>query len=337
MAKKEKKIKIPKSVLDLRLSPKKFAKKHDIRLKGKGMTKREKKYNAKRLEKEYSECAINGLNKAVKILAENSSESKKINKVKDGVDTIITNSSVMDRIAKLYKKNPESYPNMIYLPNMIMNTLVYYSSDGISEEEKEIGKQLDTESLIEFCEKILKKEIKRYRKMGLDQEVAYQMATVIPTAKLFKNNRQWYKRLIQQMYDIAEKNEIDIDTILKAVCKIDKKNPISKKEFMEGFFSEFIMQKSSNKQKNFTDTQKDLHEGLVERTLTYLDNLKPRKTRDIIKTYIKRRKTAEQYKNDTKRVIKFIDHASSNSPYTNIKSVIQGIIDEDSTAELYLS
>ena len=53
MAKKEKKIKIPKSVLDLRLSPKKFAKKHDIRLKGKGMTKREKKYNAKRLEKEY--------------------------------------------------------------------------------------------------------------------------------------------------------------------------------------------------------------------------------------------------------------------------------------------
>lgn len=331
-----KKIKIPKSVLELRLSPKKFAKKHDIRLKGKGMTKREKKYNAKKFKKEYSEYSLTGLNKAVKILAENSSESKKLDKVKEGVDRIITNPEVMTQIAKLYKKNPESYTNMIYLPNMIMNTLIYYSSDGISDEEKEVGKQLDTEALIEFCEKILKKEIKRYRKMGLDDEIAFQMATVIPTAKLFKN-RQWYRRLIQQMYDIAEKNEVDVDKLLKAVCKIDKKNHISKKDFLEGFYSEFIMQKSSNKQKNFTDTQKELHENLIEHTLVYLDGIKPRKLRDILKTYIKRRKTAEQYKNDTKRVIKFVDHASSNSPYTNIKATVQALIEDDSNAELYLS
>lgn len=331
-----KKIKIPKSVLELRLSPKKFAKKHDIRLKGKGMTKSEKKYNTKKFKKEYSEYSLTGLNKAVKILAENSSESKKLDKVKEGVDRIITNPEVMTQIAKLYKKNPESYTNMIYLPNMIMNTLIYYSSDGISDEEKEVGKQLDTEALIEFCEKILKKEIKRYRKMGLDDEVAFQMATVIPTAKLFKN-RQWYRRLIQQMYDIAEKNEVDVDKILKAVCKIDKKNPISKKDFLEGFYSEFIMQKSSNKQKKFTDSQKELHENLIEHSLTYLDGIKPRKLRDILKTYIKRRKTAEQYKNDTKRVIKFVDHASSNSPYTNIKATVQSLIEDDSNAELYLS
>ena len=83
--------------------------------------------------------------------------------------------------------------------------------------------------------------------MGLDQDVAYQLATVIPTAKLFKNNRQWYKKLIQQMYDIAAKNDVDIDTIIKAVIKIDKKKSISKKDFLEGFFSEFILQKNSNK------------------------------------------------------------------------------------------
>lgn len=336
MAKKAK-LKIPKSVLDLRMSPKRYAKKHNIRLKGKGLSKRERKHNVKRLTKEYSESAINGLNKAVKILAENSPDNKKILKVKDGVDNIISNPNVMGKVAKLYRKNPENYQNMMYLPYMIMNTLFYYESEGITDDEKEIGRKLDTESLVSFCEKILKKEIKRYRSMGLDDDVAYQLATVIPTTKLFKNNRQWYQKLIQQLYDIAEKADINVDDILKAVSKIDKKRSISKKDFLEGFFSEFIWQKSSNKNHSFNESQKDLHEVLIERTLIYMDGMKSRKLREILKNYIKRRKTAESYKNDTKRVIKFIDYAHSNSSYTNIKAVVQDLIADNSANELYLS
>lgn len=333
MSKKSKKIKIPKSVLDLRLSPKKFAKKHNIKLKTK--SKKERKHNIKRLRKEYSEHALNGMNKAVKILAENK-EFKKIDKVKEGVENIITNPDIMKHIAKLYKKHPENYPNLVFLPNMIMNTLLYYQQDGISEEEKKIGESLPTEKLIEFCEKILKKEIKRYRNMGLDQEVAFQMATCIPTTRLFKN-REWYRKLIQRMYDIAANTEVDIEAVIKAILKIDKKKGISKKDFLDGFFSEFILQKASNKKLNFTDDQKELHDGLIERCLTYMDNLKPRKLREMLKQYIKRRKTAEKYKTDNKRVIKFTDHANSNSPYVTIKSVVQDLISDDSSNELYLS
>lgn len=332
----KKKIKIPKSVLNLRMSQRKFAKKNNIRLKGKGMSKKERKHNAKRLQKEYSEFAISGLNKAVKILAENP-ESNKTEKVKAGVENIILNPEIMKRIAKIYRKNPEQYQNMRFLPDMIMNTLVYYSSDALSDEEKAIGENLNKDALIEFCEKILKKEIKKYKKQGLPPEISYQLATVIPTTKLFKSNRKWYKRLIFQMYDIAAEQAIDIDAILKAVSKIDKKKSISKKDFLEGFFSEFILQKNTNKTAKLNDTQKELHDGLIERTLVYLDSQKPRKTREILKQYIKRRKTAEEYKNDTKRVIKFVDHANSNSPYENIKKVVQGLIADNGSNELYLS
>lgn len=337
MSEKKKKIKIPKSVLELKMSPKKFAKKHGIKVKGKGLSKGEKKRNIKKLRNSYSEAAINGLNKAVKILAENSPEGKKVLKVKDGVDNIISNAEVMKTIAKLYRKNPNGYPNMIYLPNMIMNTLVYYSSENISDEEKEIAKTLDAEGLVEFCEKILKGEIKRYRKLGLQDEVAYQLASTIPTTKLFKNGRQWYKKLIQAMYMIAEKYDIEVDTILQAVAKIDKKKSINKKDFLEGFFSEFILTKSSNKNHSFNESQKALHETLVERTLEYMDRIKSRKCKEMLKTFIKRRKTAESYKNDTKRVIKFIDHANSNSSYTGLKSVVQELIADNSSNELYLS
>lgn len=331
----KKKIKIPKSVLDLRMSPKKFAKKNNIRLKGKGMSKGEKKHNAKRLQKEYSEFALNGLNKAVKIVAENP-EGKKIDKVKAGIENIITNPAVMKKIAKLYNKDRDQYKNMYLIAGMIMNTLVYYNSDAASEEEKKIGESLNSESLIEFCEKILKKQIKRYENFGLSEAVAFQLATTIPTTKLFKN-RQWYKRLIQQMYDIAEKEELDVDLVLKAVSKVDGKKSIDKKDFLEGFFSEFILQKNTNKSAKYTDSQKELHDNLVERTLVYLNGLKKSKLKEILKEYIKRRKKAEEYKNDNKRVIKFTDHANSNSPYENIKSVVQDLINDNSSYELYLS
>lgn len=335
---KKKKIKIPKSVLDLRMSPKKFAKKHDIRLKGK-MSKKEKKHKLKKLNTAYAEAAISGLNKAVKILAENLKDDsgKKINKVKDGVENVIIQPDVIKRVAKIYRKNPEMYPNMIYLPFMIMNTLTYYASEQISEEEKEIGKSLDTEGLVLFCEKILKKQIKRYKSAGLDATVAYQLATCIPTTKLLRNNRDWYHRLIQQIYDIAAETDIDVDLVLKSVSKIDKGKSIDKKDFLEGFFSEFIMRKSSNKSLNYTDSQKEVNEVLIDRTLKYLDSLKSRKLKEILKTYIKRRKIAESYKKDTKRVIKFTDHANSNSPYEKIKAVVQELIDDNSSNELYLS
>lgn len=334
---KKKKIKIPKSVLELSMSPKKFAKKHNIRLKGKGMSKKEKKHNAKRLQKEYASAAIDGMNKAVKILSENTKvENKKMLKVKDGVDNIITNSNVMKLIAKMYKKNPDNYPNMKLLPEYIMYTVEYYRSDAISDEEKVIAESIDSTALIEFCERILKKEIKKYHKMGLEDEVAFRLATVVPTSKLFKNNRAAYRKLIDIMFTMAETTDIDADEIIKCVLKLNKKKYINKKDFLEGFYSEFILRKSSNKTAKYTEQQKDLLDKLIENALEYLNGISERKLRDILKNYIKRRKTAEEYKKDTKRVIKFTDHANSNSPYEHIKDVVQKLIEDNSSNEAYL-
>lgn len=334
---KKKKVKVPKSVLELRWSPKKFAKKNNIRVSGKGMSKGEKKRNKKRLRNEYSEHAITGLNRAVKIISENSPESKKMDKVKDAVDNIISNPEVMKRVAKIYAKHPKNYPNMKFLPHMIMNTILYYAQDNLDGEDKEIADALDKEGLVKFCEKILKGEIRRYKKAGTSSDVAYQLATVVPTTKLLKNNRQWYKNLIQSLYFIAENDEVDLGVVLPAIQKIDKKKSMEKRDFYEGFYLEFIFTKSSNKKNLWNDSQKELHENLIDKTLEYLDGLKSRKCKDILKAYIKRRKTAESYKNDNTRVIKFVDYANSNSSFTNLKAVVQELISDNDQNEMYLS
>jgi hypothetical protein len=335
--KKKKKIKIPKTVLQLEWSPKKFAKKHNIRVSEKGMNKKEKKHAKKRLNREYGDFAIANLNKAVKILSENQMEdNKKIDKVKNAVESIVSNSEVMKTIAKRYTKERDQFPNLIYLPYMITNTILYYSREDLTVEEKAIADSLNKEELIEFCETILKKQIKVYRNNDLSNEIAFQIATVIPTAKRLKGNNQWYKRLIQTLYTIAEYDDVDVEQVFNAILKIDKKKVINKKEFYENFFSEFIMTKASNKVHSFNDKQKELHETLLEQTAVYLNSRKPKQLKEILKRYIKRRKTAESYKNDNKRVIKFIDFANSNSEYTNLKAVIQELIEDNSTNELYL-
>lgn len=339
MAKKDKKIKIPKSVEELGMSPKKFAKKHNIRIKGKGLSKGEKKRAKKKLNQERAEAAISGLDKAVKILSEHKEDNKKVLKVRNRVGEVITDPPIMKRVAKLYKKNPDQYRNMMFLPHMILTTIAYHNSEGISDEEKEVGKTLDVDGLLTFCEKILKDQTKRYRKLGInDSQTAFHMASTMPTSKVLKgNSRQWYNRLIQSLYQMAETTEVDLNLILPAVRAIDKKKAVSKEEFYQGFYSAFIWMKSSNKNHSFNDKQKDLHEALIERALEYLDGQKARKTKEILKGYIKQRKTAESHKNDNKRVIKFIDHANSNSAYTNLKSVIQELISDNSSNEAYLS
>lgn len=334
---KKKKLKIPKSVKELRWDPKKYAKKHGIELKGKGMSKKRKKEAKKALLKSYSNSAIKNLDKAVKILSDHPDESKKIMKVREAVENVLMNPGVMEKIAKLYKKDPKQYPNLIFLPYMITNTLLYYQQEGLSEEEKADAEKLDQTALLEFCDKLLKKQISHYRNAGLPDNVAFEMANVIPTTKLFKSSRVWYRNLIRKLYAVAEVSAIDVPTVLKAVRTVDKKKSIDKKAFLKGFFMEFILTKSSNKSHTYNDTQKELHENLIEAALEYMDGLKDKHLREMLRDYIKRRKSAEKYKNDTRRVIKFVDYANSNSKFTNLKSTIQDLIAANSSNELYLS
>lgn len=338
MSKDKKKVKVSKRILQLEWSKKKYAKKYELVVKKK-TPKNERKRINKRLNKEYGEFVIVRLNKAVNILSKANEDSKKIERLKDAIIDLIADKKTMQFVAKEYKKNPDEYPYLVYLPYLITTTIMYYEQENLSEEDAAVAEKLDKEKLIEICETILKKPIKKYEKEGLSRTVAFQCAATVPTAKRISNvnNRRWMRTLIQHMYSLAETESIDFEAIISAIAKLDKKPPYSKKELREMFYSEVILSRSSNKNHSFTDSQKELNERLIESSLEYLNNLKSSKLRMILKNYIKSRKVAETYKNDGKRIIKFTDIANSNSEYEKIKSVVTDLIADDSSNELYLS
>ena len=337
MGKDKKDIEIPKCVKVLKMSKKKYAKKNDFNIDSKKMGDKERKRKLKKLTLEYNEDVIKGLDKAVKILSEVTEESKKLNKIKAGVESVIVDPSTMDAVAELYKKHPENYPNMIFLPYMIISTITYYRQEDLTDEEKEFGKRIHNDDLIEFCEKILRKIIKQYKKHDLDERTAFHIATVIPSTKLLAGSRKWFRNLISTFRLMSETEVPEVKKIFKAILKLDGKKYIGKKLFYELFYQEFILTKLTNKKYSSTETQKEFYEKLVDMTLDYLNDLKVGKLKGILKQYIKARKKAEEFKTDGKRIIKFIDHATSNSPYQNIKAAVQELIADDKDNELYLS
>ena len=335
--KKKKDIQIPECVKVLKLSKKKYAKKNGIDLDSNKMSKKDGKRKLKKITLEYNEEVIKGLNKAVKILTEVTEDTKKVNKVKEWIENKIVDPATMDAVAEMYKKHPELYSNMIYLPYMIVSTITYYRQEDLTDEEKEFGKRIHSDDLIEFCMKILKKVIKKYEKQDLSSEVAFQIATVIPTTKLLAGSRKWFRNLITTLHIMAEKSVPDLKAIFKAILKLDGKKYINKKLFYELLYQEFMLKRLSNKKYSATDSQKEFYDNFVDMTLEYLNELKVGKVKNILKQYIKARKKAEEFKSDGKRIIKFVDHANSNSPYQNIKAAVQELINDDKNNEIYLS
>ena len=335
--KKKKDIQIPECVKVLKLSKKKYAKKNGIDLDSNKMSKKDGKRKLKKITLEYNEEVIKGLNKAVKILTEVTEDTKKVNKVKEWIENKIVDPATMDAVAEMYKKHPELYSNMIYLPYMIVSTITYYRQEDLTDEEKEFGKRIHSDDLIEFCMKILKKIIKKYEKQDLSSEVAFQIATVIPTTKLLAGSRKWFRNLITTLHIMAEKSVPDLKAIFKAILKLEGKKYINKKLFYELLYQEFMLKRLSNKKYSATDSQKEFYDNFVDMTLEYLNELKVGKIKGILKQYIKARKKAEEFKSDGKRIIKFVDHANSNSPYQNIKAAVQELINDDKNNEIYLS
>lgn len=335
MGKKDKKIDLPPSVKALKWDRAKWAKKNGLKYEGKHLSKADAKANKKRAKKEYPVAMIEGLNAAVEIISENPNDDQ-IEKIKNRIEGIIVRPKLMAKIADIYSKNPKDYKNLIFLPNIIMNTLLYYEKGvELSEDELAIAASLDREALTEFCEKILKKRRERYEGMGLSRTLAFHLACVIPTAKIL-GKPYWYKVLIGELYDMAETESVDVKDVLNAIAKIDKHPNITKDEIRRGFWGEFIFMRNSNRLKQLNDSQRNLHEELQQLCLKFLDK-DAKVCKEILKRYVERRRKAEKNGNDGRRIFKFTDHANSNSPYTTLKEVVEKMIKKDPDVESLLS
>ena len=237
----------------------------------------------------------------------------------------------------VYKKEPKEYKWILHLPGMITATILYYQKKDLMDEEKKEAEHLDVDMLMKFCEKILRKPIRKYMKHGLSASAAFQMACAVPTLNVFTwKTNYWHRKMINTMFEIAAEDVVDVPSYLQAIFSMDKNDKFKKKYFLDEFCLQYLLRKQTNKSAKFTDNQKELQENLNAWVLVHLNTIQKDRSRAIIKDYIRARKRAEENKVDGTRVIPLINHSNANSEYTKLRDVLLDIIKSNSQNELYL-
>lgn len=321
--------KLPRTVKALDQKRKKWAKKNGLNYKdGKG--------NKKLAKEEYQEAFLEGLDRSMEIIL-HQPNSKIADRVKDKIDAALARPKRMAEAAKIYPEHRKEYRNIIYLPNMIMTTIRYLQNgaDKLEGKEKEIAASIDETALVDFCETILKKSMKHYTSYGLSRGAAFTLACLVPSAHILEKS-YWYRALLTTLYDMAETDTFEIETIFEAVTTVDKSKVLHKRDMKRKFWLEFILMKNSNRFKNLNESQKNLHEHLQNQALEYLNGLSKDELEAMLYKYIKRRRESENNNSDGRRIFRFVDHANSNSPYGKIKQVVEKIISAKPDYEVYL-
>ena len=235
------------------------------------------------------------------------------------------------KFVKYLKKEIErgnEFDNMILLPTLIFDINVeakkqeaLNNADKGEDEEKVT---FDLSDLKELAKLILKKKIKKLVKSGIDENVAYDVLSVIPTSKILQKSQQFHiRRFYQIVYQHAKDKEIKFDKLVKVVFDGN---------YVPSVLT-FALLERKEKIANFTETQKKLFNDITEFTFQTLEEQSKDTIFDVLKTYVEIRKRDDAQNKDTNR--RYYISSLPESDYPKILKTVKRICDMNETNKKY--
>lgn len=217
------------------------------------------------------------------------------------------------------------FDNMILLPTIIFDiNLSAKQQQQIDKENGEEGKGYDLTDLKELAKLILKKKIKKAVKAGIDENVAFDVLSVIPSTDILKKSQQYHiRRFYQVIYQHAIDKEIKFDKVVKVVFGND---------YIPSLLT-FALLERKEKIANFTDTQKKLFNDITEYTFTTLEEQSKDTIFEVLKAYISVRKRDESQNKDTNR--RYYISSLPESDYPKILKTVKRFCDMNENNKKY--
>ena len=192
-------------------------------------------------------------------------------------------------------------------------------------EEKSAEEVFDLSDIMGLSKLILKKKIKKLVKAGIDESLAFDILSVIPTNEILKKS-PWYhiKNLFAVLYQHSkDSNKVDVKIIFKKLFEKDEILSIIS----------FAMLEKRSKCSRLTDTQKALFNDITKFILDKLEDMKSDDIKSLLIAYVKVRENDEKRGIDSERRI----HLSeiSTDKYPKINKVIGKIIKADEDKKKY--
>ena len=246
---------------------------------------------------------------------------------KESIYEKITDPKFVKYLSKEIKNGAE-FDNMILLPTIIYD-IIGEAQKALAAEKAENPDSettFDLDDLVGISREILKKKIKKMKKNGIDDALAFDLLSVIPTTKILMKSQQYHiRRFFTVLYEHATTKEINFTKVMKEIFKDDD-------EYI-GSVIVFALLERKEKITNFTDTQKKLFNDITEYCFTTLEDMKKDEIYTILKSYTDVRKRDESQNKDTNR--RYYISSLPESDYPKILKVVNKICDMDENLKKY--
>ena len=280
-----KEFQIPEQVKDLmKLNYKKFKKKN------------KEYYNSKKeLKNAYYAQVIDLLPAAIALFVKYG-HVPAVQEIREPIFEKICDKDFVEYLIKYVKKENE-FDNMILLPTIIYQVINEANAQaaGTKEEgeEKEGQDVFDLTDLIELSHLILKKKIKKLVKAGVDENLAFDVLSIIPDPEILVKNPQYrIREFLLTLYARAKTKEIPFNTIMSTIFKDNEK--------VESVIL-FVLLERKEKMTGFSDSQKKLFADISNWAFDTLESMKKDDIYEILKNYAEIRNRDDMQKKDSAR------------------------------------
>lgn len=250
-----------------------------------------------------------------------------VKETRDAIYEKITDPKFIKYLRKDIENGGE-FDNMMLLPNVI-NGIIGDATKAYEAEKAEnpdVEIEFDLKDLVELSHIILKKKIKKLTKLGIDESVAFDVLSVIPTPKILTKSQAYHIRsLFTVLYNHAKTKEINFEKIMNVLFKDGG-------EYINSVIT-FALLERKEKIGSFNDTQKKLFNDITEYCFKTMEEMKKDDISAILKAYTDTRKKDESQNKDTNR--RYYIASLPESDYPRILKAVEKIVESDESMKKY--
>lgn len=224
-------------------------------------------------------------------------------------------------------KNDCDFDGISLLPNVIYDIISEAKKQTEIENAENPDQEVeyDLDDLIEISKLILKKKIKKMKKSGIPEDVAFDVLSVIPTSKILTKSQYYHiRQFFGVIYEHAKTKEINFGKIMDIMFKDDV--------YVNSVIT-FALLERKEKISNFTDSQKKLFNDITDFCFSTMEEMKRDDITAILKAYANARKRDESSGKDTNR--RYYISSLPEKDYPRILKSVSKITDLDESLKKY--
>lgn len=259
------------------------------------------------------------------VLREGYKRNPEIQEIKESICAKFTDPWFVKCLTKDLK-NGEKIKNIKLLPMVLREVLsitAKVNRENLAADPKAPIYELD--DVVELSKLAMGKRLKKMVKAGIDEEIAFNVLSVIPCDDAFSYSPSFRVfQFFEVLYEASKGKTVPFKLIMETAID-EGRWPI---------FLVFALLERKEKYSNLTDNQKQFYIQVTNWVFDTLEQSKTEVIRDVLDTYVKGRKKDDAQGKDTNR--RYALDTLSPVDYKKIVSVIKNMKLNDPSVEKYI-